>query len=447
MGKRNKAITAALIGSIAVLVVVVSYAVINNRDSKERSEQVVQQELSDEAKTIAGSPEEIISEELVYVEADGEYSEQQISVPVIQALAGNSDVDCSIQTMDIVSFTQSAEGNNDPEGVIVTPDTFGSDDSIYVVCIGYDVTHIEDGSFLNLRNLKEIQVDSRNPYYTSVNGCLYTKDRTTLMCIPQNTTSVQVLSSITGYTPHAVDGLEQLRIDRLNSFLDGTYWAKNEEDSTVLNDNGTATVGNTSSTPGMGTVDQAYDIQTDVVDYNGSSDSTDIQNDWDNSDTTDIVADNNDTVQIDSGTQTTGPSRSSSTDFSQYVYTDEKGRMAFKYTGSGEAIVIVPEGVEIIEGFASGYGDFNDDVTYVYLPSTLERMYTTGMFCKEEYNWDVNCYNVLYQCRNLQTVEGGNHSYQCNGNSVTRPGDIIVWSKNALYPYDIEKYEEYGRRN
>ena len=446
MGKRNKAITAALIGSIAVLAVVVSYAAINNKDPKEKSAQVVQQEVYDEENTIIGSTEEIISEELAYGK-EGEYLEQQISVPVIQALAGNSDVDCKVQTMDIVSFSQSAEGNNEPEGVIVTPDTFGSDDSIYVVCIGYDVTHIEDGSFSNLRNLKEIQVDSRNPYYTSVNGCLYAKDRTTLMCIPQNTTSVQVLSSITGYTPHAVDGLDQSRIDKLNSVLDGSYWTKNEEDTAVQNDNGTATVGNTSSNPDTGTVEQEYDSQNDDVDYNESSDTTDVQNDWNNTDTTDIVADNNDTVQIDSGSQTTGPSRSSSTDFSQYVYTDEKGRTAFKYTGSGDAIIIVPEGVEIIEGFASGYGDFNDEITYVYLPSTLERMYTTGMFCKEEYNWDMNCYNVLYQCRNLQTVEGGNHSYQCNGDSVIRPGDIIVWSKNTLYPYDIEKYKEYGIRN
>lgn len=254
MGKRNKAITAALIGSIAVLAVVVSYAAINNKDNKEKSAQVVQQEVYDEENTIIGSTEEIISEELAYGK-EGEYLEQQISVPVIQALAGNSDVDCKVQTMDIVSFSQSAEGNNEPEGVIVTPDTFGSDDSIYVVCIGYDVTHIEDGSFSNLRNLKEIQVDSRNPYYTSVNGCLYTKDRTTLMCIPQNTTSVQVLSSITGYTPHAVDGLDQSRIDKLNSVLDGSYWTKNEEDTAVQNDNGTATVGNTSSNPDTGTVE------------------------------------------------------------------------------------------------------------------------------------------------------------------------------------------------
>jgi hypothetical protein len=205
MRKKNRIIIGSLIGSIAVLAVVVSYAAINNKDNKEKSAQVVQQEVYDEENTIIGSTEEIISEELVYEEADGEYSEQQISVPVIQALAGNSDVDCKVQTMDIVSFSQSAEGNNEPEGVIVTPDTFGSDDSIYVVCIGYDVTHIEDGSFSNLRNLKEIQVDSRNPYYTSVNGCLYTKDRTTLMCIPQNTTSVDVKPSIKSYTPHALD--------------------------------------------------------------------------------------------------------------------------------------------------------------------------------------------------------------------------------------------------
>ncbi len=102
MGKRNRnIIIAALVGSIAVLTVVAAYAVINNKDTKEKSAQAVQQEVSDEANTIAGSPKEIISEELVYEEADGEYSEQQISVPVIQALAGNSDVDCKVQTIEM----------------------------------------------------------------------------------------------------------------------------------------------------------------------------------------------------------------------------------------------------------------------------------------------------------------------------------------------------------
>ncbi len=448
MGKRNRnIIIAALVGSIAVLTVVAAYAVINNKYTKEKSAQAVQQEVSDEANTIAGSPKEIISEELVYEEADGEYSEQQISVPVIQALAGNSDVDCKVQTMDIVSFSQSAEGNNEPEGVIVTPDTFGSDDSIYVVCIGYDVTHIEDGSFSNLRNLKEIQVDSRNPYYASVNGCLYTKDRTTLMCIPQNTTSVQVLSSITGYTPHAVDGLEQSRIDKLNSFLDGSYWAKNEEDTTVQNNNGTATVGNTSSTPYTGTVDQAYDSQTDVIDYNGSSDTTDIQNDWDNSDTTDIVADNDDTVQIDSGNQTAGPSRSSSTDFSQYVYTDEKGRMAFKYTGSGDANVIIPEGVEHVAGFGESVFDKNYDVTYVYIPKTVETMSCSNINNSEETNWDCTMYDLLYQLPNLRTVESDAYSYRVDDYGLYRPANgnkIYVWSKYEMIPHDLDKYREYG---
>ena len=62
MGKRNKVIIVALIGSIAILAAVVSYAAINNKGIKDGSSQAVQQEISDEVNSITGSPEEIIFE-------------------------------------------------------------------------------------------------------------------------------------------------------------------------------------------------------------------------------------------------------------------------------------------------------------------------------------------------------------------------------------------------
>jgi hypothetical protein len=135
------------------------------------------------------------------------------------------------------------------------------------------------------------------------------------------------------------------------------------------------------------------------------------------------------------------------TDFSQYVYTNKDGEKVFKYTGSGNSRIIIPEGVQIVESFCPEYGDFNDEITYVRLPSTIEATYVIGLFYEKEYNWDATCYDVLYQCRNLQKVEGGNYSYQCNGNSVTRPGDITVWSKDKLVPYDKQKYIDYNNRN
>lgn len=275
-------------------------------------------------------------------------------------------------------------------GVVVTHEMLGDNNTTEVVRLTSRVVEVEDGAFSGLTALKEIRVDSDNQYYASCNGCLYNKDYTVLICIPQNTTSVQVRTSITSYTPHALDGLAQSRKDALNQFLGIN------EPTEYSNGNNTTTTPVSNSQP-----------------------------------------QNNSTV-----TQPTN----NNTDFSQYVYTNSNGQKVFKYTGSGNSSIIVPEGVEIIEGFASGYGDFNDEITYVYLPSTLKRMYTTGMYCKEEYNWDTNCYNVLYQCRNLQKVEGGNHAYQCNGNTVTRPGNITVWSTSGLIPYDPQQYYNYNNR-
>ncbi len=123
----------------------------------------------------------------------------------------------------IVNKVDKSEDDADKEekDVVITKDTFGSDDSIYTVQIGWNVISIEDGAFSKLVNLKEISVDTRNPYYASYGGCLYNKDFSQLICIPQNTTSVQIKSSVTSYTPHALDGLDQSRIDKMNDLING----------------------------------------------------------------------------------------------------------------------------------------------------------------------------------------------------------------------------------
>ena len=102
------------------------------------------------------------------------------------------------------------EEESDKE-VVVTPDTFGSNSSIFTVQIGYNVVNIEDGSFSNLVNLKEIIVDDRNPYYASYLGILYNKDFTQLICVPRAMEKVQIRNSITSYTEHALDGLSAER--------------------------------------------------------------------------------------------------------------------------------------------------------------------------------------------------------------------------------------------
>ncbi len=133
-----------------------------------------------------------------------------------------------------------------------------------------------------------------------------------------------------------------------------------------------------------------------------------------------------------------------SSPFSKYVYNDGD-RVCFKYTGTGDSRIIVPEGVTKVFVFvdtdASPFS-FNYDITYIYLPKTIEVICMANLFCEAEE--DTNFYNVLYQCPNLQTVEGGNYSYQCNGSTVTRPGDITVWSNSKRYKYDKQQYSDYN---
>lgn len=304
----------------------------------------------------------------------------------------------SVFMCDIPTYAQES-------GIVVTPDTLGSDDSIYVIRITNKVVEIEDGSFSNLVNLREIRVDSDNQYYASYDGCLYDKDYTTLICIPQNTTSVQVKTSITSYTPHALDGLSQDRKDKLDQFLNDQYG-----NSYVPSSNPVSTYTNPST----------------------STTNNNISNNTNNE------TNNNTTPSVTSSIQT---------DFSEYVYTDSKGRVAFKYTGTGNSAIYIPEGVEYIAGFSSEISNFNYEITYVRLPSTLKSCVMAGFYYTEAGGYDTNFYNCLYQCPNLQTVEGGGKTdYMCDGNTVTRRGGITVWSNSAKIPYDAQAYINYNNK-
>lgn len=278
-------------------------------------------------------------------------------------------------------------------GIVVTHKTFGDNNTTEIVRLTNKVIKVEDGAFSGLTALKEIRVDSGNRYYASCNGCLYNKNYTVLICIPRNVASIQIKTSITSYAPHALDGLPQ---------------------------------------PLKGTLDRLIDINKSTKRSNGNTKNTN---------TTSV---NNSKSQKNS---TVKQSKKTKTDFSQYVYTNKDGEKVFKYTGSGNSRIIIPEGVQIVESFCPEHDGFNDEITYVRLPSTIETSYDVTLFYRFEYNLDTNYYDVLYQCRNLQKVEGGNYSFQCNGNSVTRPGNITVWSKDKLVPYDQQKYIDYNNRN
>ena len=423
MGRINKAVTAVLIGSIVILAVVVAYAVMNNKNKKERTKYVTQQNAKYEDNITNDSSYEIEPEESLHEESKSEHLDEQISLHSIQALAGSKDIDCKTDEMELVSYSEKTGDNRMGTGIIVTKDTFGSDDSIFIVLIGYDVSDIEDGSFSDLKNLKEIRVDTRNPYYASVEGCLYNKKLTQLICIPQNTKSVQVIGSIEGYTPHAVDGLSQDRIDKLNSILNGSHHSVEGE---RRDNDGIASVGEVSDKFDSVT-DQQDDERNDLIGSDVSEDPPMI-----------IVNDN------DSYDDT---HKEEEAVFSQYVYTDDKGRTAFKYTGSGDSAIYIPDGVEVVAGFCSDPFAFNYDVTYVHLPSTIKKFLMADFYNTEAGGYDTNYYNYLYQCPNLKTVEGGGKiDYMCDGDSVTRRGGIVIWSNNSKVPYDAQAYIDYNNR-
>lgn len=255
----------------------------------------------------------------------------------------------------------------------VTADSFGKHpEKIHTLILGYEVTEIDDDAFIKLINLEEIKVDGKNRYFASSEGCLYNKNFTVLICVPQNTTSIPIRTSIISRTEHALDGLSQERIKNIDAFLNEKKGAKTEEPMYL-------------KTPELS-------IPT------------------------------------------------TNTDFTQYVYKDKDGRQTFRYTGTGESTIVVPEGVEVIVGFTADIETLNYDITYVYLPKTLRMMMNLDMFNQAQFGYDKERYNALYSCPNLKSVEGGNFSYRANGSSVVRPGDITVWSNSSKIPFDLQKY-------
>lgn len=63
---------------------------------------------------------------------------------------------------------------------------FNCDEKIETVYIGKDVKEIDGKAFFTCRALKQILVDEDNEYYSDIDGVLYNKDRTEIICYPMN---------------------------------------------------------------------------------------------------------------------------------------------------------------------------------------------------------------------------------------------------------------------
>ncbi len=71
--------------------------------------------------------------------------------------------------------------------------------------IGASVTSISDDAFINLHDLKKITVSESNPKYCSFCNCLYSKDRTELICIPQGLSGVSIPKTVKTLSPYALE--------------------------------------------------------------------------------------------------------------------------------------------------------------------------------------------------------------------------------------------------
>ena len=100
--------------------------------------------------------------------------------------------------IDYVSDIEYIAGNNDPATnfkvvkdeskpiTSVRQFTLNCDDKITTIRIGADVLQIDGKAFYSCWALQNIEVDENNPNYCDVDGVLYNKDKTEVLCYPCN---------------------------------------------------------------------------------------------------------------------------------------------------------------------------------------------------------------------------------------------------------------------
>jgi len=98
--------------------------------------------------------------------------------------------------IDYVSDIEYIAGNNDPNTnfkvvkdttkpiTSVRQFTLNCDDKIKTIRIGANVTDIDTKAFYSCWALQNIEVDENNPNYCDIDGVLYNKDKTAVLCYP-----------------------------------------------------------------------------------------------------------------------------------------------------------------------------------------------------------------------------------------------------------------------
>lgn len=141
-------------------------------------------------------------------------------------------------------------------------------------------------------------------------------------------------------------------------------------------------------------------------------------------------------------------SQAPSTDFSQYVYTDQDGNRIFEYRGKGISTINIPNGTDYIGYITTDYYDvnndassytFNYDVTTIYIPASVQCDlvgYVFDVFDSEKHP-DNNLYSTLYSCRNLKkiVVDSNNPYLYTNADGTVLYRKIAnkpIWSANKI---------------
>ncbi len=93
------------------------------------------------------------------------------------------------QNTDVVNidFVRDENGENPDESkpiVAVDEYTFVSDENVKYIYISDTVQHIDERAFVYCKLLRAIYVDENNPWYTDVDGVLYTKDMKKILLYP-----------------------------------------------------------------------------------------------------------------------------------------------------------------------------------------------------------------------------------------------------------------------
>ena len=101
---------------------------------------------------------------------------------VFHGFSGNASV------KDVhIDFVRDEKGKNPDESkpvVGVSDFTIVSDEYVEFIYIGKSVRYIDEKAFYYCKKLKAVFVDEENEYFTSVDGCLYSKDMTRLYLHP-----------------------------------------------------------------------------------------------------------------------------------------------------------------------------------------------------------------------------------------------------------------------